>query len=81
MQIPVQKAFPYQQKEFWQYYRDIRAQEFLGFTTMAKRGKARDAYKTPEGKDKKLAEQEYQRMELERSIRYCRETLGLGLKV
>ncbi len=74
------RAFPYQQREFWKFYRDIRAQEFLGFTSMAKRGKAREAYKAPEGKDRKLADQEYQRAELERSIRYCREVLGLGLK-
>lgn len=74
------RAFPYQQREFWTYYRDIRAREFLGFTTMAKFGKARDAYKAPEGKDRKLAEQEFQRAELERSIKHCREMLGLGVK-
>jgi sugar phosphate isomerase/epimerase len=74
------RAFPYQQSEFWKYYRDIRAQEFLGFSAMAKRGKPREAYKAPEGKDRKPAEQDYQRAELERSIKYCREILGLGLK-
>jgi 3-oxoisoapionate decarboxylase len=74
------RAFPYQQREFWTHYGDLRAREFLGFNAMAKRGKARAAYKAPEGKDRKLAEQDYQRAELERSLTYCREALGLGLK-
>jgi hypothetical protein len=30
--------------------------------------------------DRKLAEQEYQKAELERSLKYCREVLGLGVK-
>ncbi len=74
------RTFPYQQPDFWQHYRDIRAQEFLGFTTMAKGGKPREAFKVPAGQDRRLAEQEYQQSELEKSLRYCREVLGLGLK-
>jgi 3-oxoisoapionate decarboxylase len=74
------RAFPYQQAEFWQHYRDLRAQEFLGFMSLAKRGKPREAFKVPAGKDRRLAEQEYQQAELEKSLRYCREVLGLGLK-
>jgi 3-oxoisoapionate decarboxylase len=74
------RAFGYQKPEFWQYYADIRAREFLGFTNLAKRGKARDVYQTPAGKDKKIAEQEFQKAELEKSVKYCREVLGLGLK-
>jgi hypothetical protein len=34
----------------------------------------------PEGKDRKVAEQEYQKAELERSLKYCKDVLGLGLK-
>ena len=36
--------------------------------------------KAPEGPEKKKAEQEYQKGELERSIKYLREVVGLGLK-
>ena len=75
------RPFPYQQAEFWTMYRDIRAQEFQSFTRLAKRGQPRPAYQAPAGKDARLALQEYQQAELEKSLRYCREVLGLGLKV
>lgn len=74
------REFPYRQKGFWKDFRDIRAQEFLGFSELAKRGKPRDTFHVPAGKEKKAAEQEYALAELERSLKYCRETLGLGLK-
>jgi hypothetical protein len=74
------RAFPYQKDDFWKFYRDIRAKEFLGFTKMAKQGKPREAFKVPEGKDRRLTEQEFQKAELEKSVKYCREVLGLGLK-
>jgi sugar phosphate isomerase/epimerase len=74
------RSFPYHDEEFWKPYRDIRAKEFLGFSAMAKRGHQVEAFKVPEGKDRKLAEQDFQRAELEKSLKYCREALGLGLK-
>jgi len=74
------RPFPFQKDEFWKFYRDIRAKEFLGFTAMAKRGRAVEAFKVPEGKDRRLAEQEFQKAELEKSVKYCREVLGLGLR-
>jgi len=74
------RPFTYQKEDFWQFYSDIRAKEFQNFTAMAKRGKAIEAFKVPAGQDRKLAEQEFQKAELERSIKYCREVLGLGLK-
>jgi hypothetical protein len=48
---------------------------------LAKKGKPRDTWKAPEGQDRKLAEQEYQKSEIERSIRYCKEQLGLGMRI
>ena len=57
-----------------------RASDFARFVALAKKGKPRDTWKAPEGKDRKLAEQEYQKSEIERSISYCKEQLGLGLK-
>ena len=74
------RPFAYQKEDFWKDYGDIRAKEFLGFTTMAKAGKPITPFKAPAGQDRKLAEQEFQKAELERSIKYCREVLGLGLK-
>jgi hypothetical protein len=43
---------------------------------MARRGHRIDSHKSPDTK----AEQEYQKSELERSLTYCKETLGLGLR-
>lgn len=74
------RPYPYRKEEFWSHYRDIRAHEFSRFEELARRGKPIEPYHAPEGKDKKIAEQEYQRAELERSLKYCREVLGLGLK-
>ena len=63
--------------DFWKTWPKARAIDLAKFLALAKKGKARDAWKAPEGKDRKLAEQEYQKAEIERSIKYCRE-LGLG---
>jgi len=50
------------------------------FEALAKRGHAIPNFKTPDGADKKVADQEFQKGELERSIKYLREQIGLGLK-
>ena len=47
---------------------------------LAKKGKALQSFKPPKGADRKKAQQEYQVAELERSITYCKETLGLGAR-
>ena len=66
------KAFPYWQDEFWPPYEDIRATDFVRFAALARRG-AEIAPSNP-------GDAAYQQAELERSIAFCRETLGLGLK-
>jgi sugar phosphate isomerase/epimerase len=67
-------------EDFWQYYSKVKAAGFSRFLLLAKKGKPLPPYKPEPGKDPKLAEQEYQKQELERSLRYCREVLGLGEK-
>ena len=47
---------------------------------MAERGYAIPSFQPPEGEGREAAVQAYQKAELERSIRYCKEVLGLGLK-
>lgn len=74
------RQFPFQKEDFWEHYRDIRAREFLGFTQLAKQGKPREPFRPPAGEARRRAEQEYQKAELEKSIKFCREVLGLGLK-
>ena len=73
------RNFPYKKDEFWQHY-DKRPDRLAAFEALAKRGHSLPPFKAPEGSDKKLADQEYQKGELERSIKYLREQIGLGLK-
>ncbi|MEW6305664.1 MAG: sugar phosphate isomerase/epimerase [Verrucomicrobiota bacterium] len=74
------KALPYYQNDFWKPFPKVRANEFAKFVALAKRGKPVPPYQAPPGKDKNVALQEFQKSELERSIKYCKEVLGLGLK-
>jgi sugar phosphate isomerase/epimerase len=74
------REIPYLKPEFWNAWPKAKAVDFARFVALAKKGSPRQPYKAPEGKDRKLAEQEYQKGEIERSLRYCKETLGLGLK-
>jgi 3-oxoisoapionate decarboxylase len=74
------RNFPYKKPEFWQHY-DKRAAALAHFEVLAKRGHAIPPFKAPEGADKKAAEQAYQKAELEHSITYLRERIGLGVKV
>ena len=73
------RNFPYKKEEFWQHY-DKRPDRLAAFEALAKRGHSLPSFKAPDGTDKKLAEQDYQKGELERSIKYLREQIGLGLK-
>jgi sugar phosphate isomerase/epimerase len=70
---------PFLQDDFWKAYPQLKAADFARFLKLAKGNKPVETWKRPPG-DAKLAEQEYQRGELERSLKYCRETLGLGVK-
>ena len=69
------RGFKYLEPEFWPPYEKVRAPEFARFLALAKKGKAIPGFKA-EG-DKKKAEQDYQKAELERSLRYCREVIDI----
>jgi len=70
------RDYPYLQDDFWKGFPKARAKDFVKFLAMAKRGHALESHHSADAK----AEQEYQRSELERSLKYCKEVLGLGLK-
>jgi len=72
------REIPYLKSDFWNVWPKAKATDLAKFVALARKGKPRDAYKAPEGKDRKVAEQEYQKGEIERSIRFCKEKLGLG---
>ncbi len=74
------RPFPYLKKEFWETWPKMRARDFAKFVALAKRGKPFTTVKNPEGRDKTETNQFSQKAEIERSIKYCKETLGLGMK-
>ncbi len=67
-------------EEFWKAWPGGKPKGYDQFLAFAKLGKPRAAWKAPEGKDRKLADQEYQKGDVERSIAFCK-TLGLGPQV
>jgi sugar phosphate isomerase/epimerase len=71
---------PFLRDEFWDAYAKVRPREFARFLKLVKTGSARRPFKVSKGRDAILTEQKFQKAELERSIRYCKETLGLGLR-
>ncbi|MBI5767435.1 MAG: sugar phosphate isomerase/epimerase [Verrucomicrobia bacterium] len=73
------RNFPYKKPEFWQNY-DKRPAALAKFEAMAKRGRALPAFKAPPGPEGKIATQNFQKAELERSITYLREKIGLGVR-
>lgn len=73
------RNFPYKKEEFWKDY-EKRPERLAHFEALAKKGHAMDGFKAPEGVDRKKAEEDYQIVEITRSIKYLREKLHLGLK-
>jgi sugar phosphate isomerase/epimerase len=74
------RKFPLYQREFWRSYPDARAADLAAFLSLAKTGRPIDPFSAPSGDGRQQAEQAYQLAELDRSIRHCREALGLGIK-
>ena len=74
------RPYPYLSPDFWEPYPRARAYEFARFVALAKKGKPRSEILPSKAKDKNIAEQEFQKEQLEKSIRYCKDVLGLGLK-
>jgi len=74
------REFPYLKKEFWTTFPNARGKDFARFVALAKKGKPIEPFKIPAGQDRKQAEKDYQKSEIERSIKYCKEALGLGMR-
>jgi sugar phosphate isomerase/epimerase len=74
------REFAYLQPSFWDTFPNMPARDFARFVALAKRGKPRDPWRAPAGAPRDQAEQQFQKDQIEKSIRYCKEVLGLGLK-
>jgi sugar phosphate isomerase/epimerase len=73
------KSFPYKSADFWQHY-DKRPAKLAAFEALAKRGRALTPFKAPAGPEGKVATQNFQKSELEKSITYLRREIGLGAR-
>ncbi|MFO0868966.1 MAG: sugar phosphate isomerase/epimerase [Pirellulales bacterium] len=74
------REFPLWSDDFWKAWPQMKAQELARFLALARQGTPRPAWSPPEGVDRKKAEQDYQKEQVERSIRFCKQQLGLGLR-
>jgi sugar phosphate isomerase/epimerase len=74
------REYPYLRDDFWAAWPEARAVDFAKFVRLARRGTPREPFRAPAGQDRREAERAYQKNELEKSVRYCKEILGLGLK-
>jgi 3-oxoisoapionate decarboxylase len=63
----------YLDPKFWEAFPKMPAKDFARFVALAKKGKPREA-RRPQ------SEQEFQKAEIEKSIQYCKQELGLGLQ-
>lgn len=71
----------YLQPEFWSKFPKTRAAEFARFVALAKRGKPHVIPPgRPSGDPSPALEQAQQKFDLEQSLQYCREKLGMGRK-
>ncbi|MES2692137.1 MAG: sugar phosphate isomerase/epimerase [Verrucomicrobiota bacterium] len=74
------RTFAYKKPEFWQYY-DKRPEKLAKFEALAARGKPIPAFKNPtDPKERTAAQQAYQKSEIEKSIAYLRNEIGLGVR-
>jgi sugar phosphate isomerase/epimerase len=64
--------FPYLETAFWEAWPDRKAEDLARFIAFVRRGRQVDPYNGNAA--------DRQKADLEKSIRYCRETLGLGVK-
>jgi len=72
---------PYLEPEFWSKFPLARTHEFARFVALAKRGrKCQIPPGRPTGSASRELEQAQQKFDLEESLTYCREELGLGRK-
>jgi sugar phosphate isomerase/epimerase len=75
------RNFPVSTEAFWKPWPKARARGYANWLAIARQGKPRPPFTpAPAGQDKRAAEQAQQKSELERSLTYCRTTLGLGIR-
>jgi sugar phosphate isomerase/epimerase len=74
------RQFPVRDPGFWKAFPEARAADYAAFLEAVARGRPLEPFTPPDGVDREEAQREYQLAELTRSIRHCRDVLGLGLR-
>ncbi len=74
------RSFPIDDPDFWRLFPEARAEDLAAFLALARKGRPLPRFTPPPGGDRTAAEKDYQLAELVRSIDYCRDVLGLGLR-
>jgi hypothetical protein len=72
------RDFAIESDDFWKPWPKGKPQGFDRFLAWAAKGKPREPWSRPTGVDQTEADQDFQRADLEKSIRFCRGELGLG---
>ena len=74
------REFTIKKPDFWKLFPRSTEADRARIVALAKKGHAIESFKAAAGDQKTKSEQDYQREQIERSLRYCKKTLGLGLK-
>ena len=74
------RPIPYLKPDLWKVWPNMRAADFAKFVALARKGKPFTTVKNPQGATREETEQLGQKAEIERSIKYCQQVLGLGLR-
>lgn len=74
------KEFALFDAEFWKAYEGFTAAELAPWLKLARKGKPVPSWKAPAGSDVNKADQAYQKEQVVRSLRFCKQVLGLGLQ-
>ena len=72
------KELAVEDEAFWEAWPQGKPAGYDKFLALAAKGTPREPWKAPEGIDRPEAQRKHQRSEIEESIRFCREELGLG---
>lgn len=76
-----QREFPYFNPEFWRQFPKAKAAQFARFVAMAHKGEPfQHPADRPSGERSRELTQQQQKYDLEQSLKYCKEELGLGMK-
>lgn len=76
-------VLPYKEQEFWQGFENVRARDFVRFLNLVENGQPLMAGMMVPDNDRRNpayaeAEKQQQRVDFERSVKYCREVLGVA---